>query len=153
MRAEVGVPDLAIIFEGDSARTNIHGGKVYAAKVLCHATVGQAMTSQFRSDSTCTPTIANPCTADRVFTGVMENQFGWVVDFPPQYKVPNPGFSSATSKWFVRYQAIAGYAPNMHDDYDGRWWNGIAMANAYVREHTSDTVPLVMTECVGQMRG
>jgi len=150
MRAEVEEPDLPIIFEGDSGRANLQGGKVYAAKVLCHATVGVALTAQLDPASTCTPMIADPCTEDQVFSGEMQNQFGWDVDFPELNKVPRDpdGFSAATSKWVVRYQydPATGKAPNMHDQYDGMWWNGIAMANAYVREHTSGTVPLAMSE-------
>lgn len=49
----------------------------------------------------------------------------------------------------VRFQADPGPPaknPNMHDDYDGMWWNGIAMANAYVREHTNIPVPHAITE-------
>ena len=153
VRAEVGVPDLPIIFEGDG-RTNIHGGKVYAAKVLCNATVGLALTSQQKPDSygNCTPMVGNPCTEHRIFNGELENQFGWDVDFPLAYKVPSAGFSAVTSKWVVRYQA--GFSnvtskwekANQHDQYDGMWWRGIAMANAYVREHTRGTVPLAITE-------
>jgi hypothetical protein len=48
----------------------------------------------------------------------------------------------------VRFQGDPdrGIKPNLHDDYDGMWFAGTSMANAYVREHTSFAVPLRMTE-------
>lgn len=154
MRAEVGVPDLPIIMEGDG-RPNIQGGKVYAAQVLCHTTVGRAVSGQ-QDPSTigprpdkCQPKVADPCTDFTTFTGELENQFGWPVGFPEDLKVPKPGHSAVTSQWMVRFQADPGLPaknPNMHDDYDGMWWNGIAMANAYVREHTNIPVPHAITE-------
>ena len=150
MRAEVGVPDLPIIDEGDSGRAHLHGGKVYAAKVLCHATVGVSITS-IQNDSTlelCQPRIADACAQYRIYSGELENQFGWPFGFPEDYKVPKPGHSTATSKWVVRFSRdpVTGKNPNLHDEYGGMWWNGIAMANAYVREHTTHTVPHAMTE-------
>lgn len=148
MRAELGVPNLPIIFEGDSSRTNIQAAKVYAARVLCNATVGVAITGQQHPDSVdiCNPTTGNTCLEYQIFQGEMENQFGWDVNFPNDSKVPRPGFSNAKARWFVRFQAVGDKAPNLHDEYDGMWYNGIAMANAYVREHTSFAVPHAMTE-------
>ena len=141
IRAEVEVPDLPIIMEGDGSRTNLQGGKVYAAKVLCHATVGTSSSNQQLSSTIgkgpgqCAPMISDPCTSHRHYNGELDNQFGWPVGFPEEYKFPKPGHSAATSQWVVRFQSDPGPPlknPNMHDDYAGMWWNGVAMANAYV---------------------